>query len=185
MELFQAQGYNATSLADILEQAGVNSGSLYYFFPSKEELLLAVLDRYTELLYPIVIEPVFARVSDPIERIFGLLERYRQGLMVTGCRRGCPIGNLALELSDAHPRVRERVAANFEAWCGWVRQCLEDAGSRLPPDLDRGELASFVLTVMEGGVMQARAHQSLERFETSVKQLRDYFGRLLSERRET
>ncbi len=89
-ELFWIQGYEGTSVAEILKKAEINSGSLYYHFKSKEDLLLAVLDRYKELLWPVVIEPVFARVSDPIERIFGILDGYRQGLIYTVFTGGCP-----------------------------------------------------------------------------------------------
>jgi TetR/AcrR family transcriptional regulator, transcriptional repressor for nem operon len=179
--LFWERGYEATSLADVVSKAGARSGSLYYFFRTKEELLLAVLDRYVDLLWPIVIEPVFLRVKDPIERIFGILDGYRQGLVYTGCTQGCPIGNLALEVCDDLPRAREKIARNFEGWRGWIRKCLDEAGDRFPANLHREQLAGFVLTVMEGAVMQARAHQSLEPYDASITQLRDYFNRLLAE----
>ena len=176
--LFWEQGYENTSLADVAERTRANLGSVYYFFHTKEDLLLGVLDLYTELLFPVLIQPLFERVQDPVERIFGLLDGYRQGLMLSGCTQGCPIGNLALEVGDAMPRARAKIAANFEGWRGWVRKCLEDAKERLPADADVHALAVFILTVMEGAVMQARAHQSLEPFDASVRQLRDYFDRL-------
>ncbi len=179
--LFWERGYEATSLADVVQKAGARSGSLYYFFRTKEELLLAVLDRYVDLLWPIVIEPVFSRVQDPIERVFGILDGYRQGLVYTGCTQGCPIGNLALEVCDELPRAREKIAKNFEGWRGWIRKCLDEAMDRFPANLNREQLAVFVLTVMEGAVMQARAQQSLEPYDASVAQLRDYFDRLLAE----
>jgi TetR/AcrR family transcriptional regulator, transcriptional repressor for nem operon len=179
--LFWERGYESTSLADVVGHAGVRSGSLYYFFRTKEELLLAVLDRYMELLWPMVIEPVFPLVTDPVERVFGILEGYRQGLVYTGCTHGCPIGNLALEVCDDLPRAREKIAKNFEGWRRWIKTCLDDAQDRLPSTVNREQLAVFVLTVMEGAVMQARAHQSLEPYDASVAQLRDYFDRLLAE----
>ena len=179
-ELIYLQGYEGTGVAEILQKAKVNSGSLYYYFESKEELLLAVLDKYKEMLWPVLLEPVFKRTQDPIERVFALLNAYRHGLLYTACTQGCPIGNLALELSDHHPRVREKIAENFEGWCEAVRKCLEEAGDRLPRDVDRAKLAQFILTVMEGGVMQARAHGSIEPFDACVEQLRDYFNRLMS-----
>jgi AcrR family transcriptional regulator len=49
----------------------------YYFFPTKEDLLFAVLDWYTQNLWPQVISPVFDRIDDPIERVFGVLDGYR------------------------------------------------------------------------------------------------------------
>lgn len=181
MELFHQNGYTATGISSILRQAGVNSGSLYHFFPTKEDLLLALLERYKEILYPAVMDPVFSRVTDPLERVFGVLDGYRQMLIFTGCSLGCPIGNLALELSDTHPAVRQKIAENFDGWKKAVRRCLDEAGDRLPADLDREALASFVLTVMEGGMMQAKAYKSLDPFDAAVTQLRDYFDRLLAD----
>ena len=179
--LFAERGYEATSIKGILQRASVNSGSLYYFFPKKEDLVLAVLEKYTELLWPMVLDPVFERVSDPIERVFGVLEGYRRMLVQTGCRQGCPIGNLALEMSDRHEGVRVLVAENLEGWRQGIRRCFEEGAGRLPAALDRAALATFVLAVMEGAVMQARAHRGLGQFDASVAMLRDYFGRLLAD----
>lgn len=179
--LFWEKGYEPTSLQDVVARAGVRTGSLYYFFRTKEALLLAVLDRYVDLLWPAVIEPAFARATDPIERVFAILEGYRQGLIYTGFAHGCPIGNLALEVSDEYPGAREKIAKNFEGWRAWIGKCLEEAAERLPANLDRKGMAIFVLAVMEGAVMQARAHHSLEPFDASVEQLRDYFRRLFQE----
>ena len=177
-ELFWLQGYEATSLAEILDKAEVNSGSLYYFFKSKEALLLAVLNWYLANLNREVLDPVFSRTTDPIERVFGILDGYRIGLTLTACTGGCPIGNLSIEVGDHIPAAREKIAQNFENWRLAVRQCLEDAGPRLPEDLDRDELATFVLTVMEGAVMQARAHGSLKPYDAAIQQLRNYVRQL-------
>jgi AcrR family transcriptional regulator len=180
-DLFLKQGYAATGVAQILTQAGARSGSLYYFFPTKEDLLLAVLDWYRENLWPAVIQPVFDRVSDPIERIFGVLDGYRQMLLFTECAQGCPIGNLALELSDSHPAARELIAANFEGWRDAIRQCVDEASGRLPAGTDANELATFVLIAMEGGLMLAKTHKSIAPFNAAVDSLRDYFDRLLAD----
>lgn len=176
-QLFLVNGYEATGVAEILREAGVNSGSLYYFFKTKEELLLAVLDQYVEMLHPCVIDPVFERVGDPIERIFAVLEGYRQMLVMTECRQGCPIGNLALEMSEKSEAVREKIALNFANWRKAIGQCLVDAVGRLAAETDAEKLSTFILTVMEGAVMQARAHRSIEPFDASVAVLREYFDR--------
>jgi len=179
-QLFWEQGYAATGVAQILRAAEARSGSLYYFFPTKEDLLIAVLDRYKQILWPAVIQPAFDRASDPIERIFAIMDGYRQLLTMTSCRQGCPIGNLALELSDSHPAAAMLIAQNFTGWRAAVRECLDAAEDRLPEDLDRERLAGFILTVMEGGVMQARAYKDIEPFEEAVTHLRDYLDRLLA-----
>jgi len=178
--LFHEQGYAATGVATILRESGVNSGSLYYHFENKEALLCGVLQRYLEMLDSVVLDPIEASESDPIERIFRLLEWYRAGMEETGCRLGCPIGNLALEVSDSHPDVRPAVDANFAGWAAGIERWLEEAGNRLPLECDRHAVAGFVLTVMEGGLMQARAARNLVPFDASVRILRDYFNRLTS-----
>lgn len=175
MQLFWEKGYNSTSIADLLQTAKINSGSLYYFFPGKSELLVAVLDTYREGIRPMLLEPAWAGVSDPLERIFALLARYRKSLLDTDCFYGCPIGSLALELHEPDPAVRERLAKNFSAWIDAIEECLSQAKARLPANLNSRELAQFVLTVMEGGVMQARTFRDIDYFDASVRQLRQHF----------
>jgi AcrR family transcriptional regulator len=180
--LFWEKGYAATGVAELLHRAGVNSGSFYHVFASKEALLLAVLDDYLEGLAPAILQPAFARSRDPIERIFAILEGYRGSLVATGCQYGCPIGRLALEIEAENLPVHQRIAANFTAWTTAVRGCLEAARHRLPPQCDLDGLATLVLTTMEGGVMQARSFRRMEPFDQSVAQLRNYFTCLLAQR---
>lgn len=175
-ELFHAQGFGATGMAQILKQAGVGSGSLYHFFRSKEDLLVAVLDRYREMLWPVLLEPVADRVDDPIERVFALLGEYRRLLADSDFRYGCPIGNLALELDEFQPQAVALVEENFAGWRAAVAGWLSEAGDRFPSGTRFDRLATFVLTTMEGGVMQSRAGRSLDPFDDSVAELRSYLG---------
>jgi AcrR family transcriptional regulator len=179
--LFWTQGYAATGIAQILKAADAGSGSLYYFFPTKEDLLLEVLKWYKTNLWPQVVQPVFDRVSDPIERIFGVLDGYRQHLIHAEYVFGCPIGNLALELTNSHPQARGLLAENFTGWRQAIEQCIHAAAGRLPESADPARLALFVLTTMEGAVMLARTYRSIEPYDTAVTQLRDYFDRLLQD----
>jgi len=178
MHLFWEKGYGSTSIADILKAANANSGSLYHFFPGKQDLLIAVLDMYHAGIDQMLLQPLWEHVTDPIERVFALLNGYRQHLVNTDCQYGCPIGYLALELHEPDPPVRERIAANFTQWVDRVETCLNDAGDRLPKSLDRRALAHFVLTTMEGAVMQARTYRTLDSFDASIGQLRSYFNAL-------
>ncbi len=180
MELFWAKGYNSTSIADILSRTQLNAGSLYHVFPGKQDVLIAVLEAYRDGLYENLVDPAWEGVDDPVERIFALLARYRWLILETDCTYGCPIGSLALELHEADPVVRDLLAVNFTGWVGAILRCLDDAGDRLPADLDRQALAEFVLTTMEGGVMQARTHRDVGYFDRGVSALRDHFDMLLA-----
>jgi TetR/AcrR family transcriptional repressor of nem operon len=177
-QLFHEQGFNATGVATIVREAEVNPGSLYHFFESKDALLLGVLEFALGYLGEAVMNPVEARTVDPVGRVFALLQQYRDRMARERCRLGCPIGNLALEVSDGNADARRLVHSNFENWVDRVEQWLNAAGDRLPADVDRRQLARFVLTVMEGGLMQSRAAGHLQPFDDSVAVLRDYFRRL-------
>jgi AcrR family transcriptional regulator len=181
IRLFSEKGYQATTIAEIAKASEANAGSVYFFFQTKQDILLAVLDTYCEGIEHMLLEPAWKNVSDPIQRIFALLERYRSFLMETECRYGCPIGILALELHEPDPAVQQRLAANFERWTTAVETCLRDAGRRLPSDVSLRDLATFILTTMEGGVMQARTYRHPETFDASVRMLKHYFTHLLKE----
>ena len=183
MRLFAQKGYGSTSVADILQAAEVNTGSLYHLYPGKQDVLLDVLDSYLAGIHPMLLAPAWEGVTDPIERIFALLRRYRGALESTGCTYGCPIGSLALELHEPDPPVRERLAANFDAWVAAIEACLVEAGERLPADVDRRALAVFALTTMEGGVMLARTHRRLDDFDAAVRMLRAHVDLLCADAR--
>jgi AcrR family transcriptional regulator len=179
MDLFWAKGYGSTSISDILSRSQANSGSLYHFFPSKQDVLVGVLELYRDGIYPMLLTPAWEGVDDPIERIFALLNRYRGSLLETECTYGCPIGSLALELHEPDPPVRALLAANFNAWTAAIRECLEQAGERLPAGTDLQGLAEFILTTMEGGVMQARTHLDIGYFDRGVALLRQHLDLLM------
>jgi AcrR family transcriptional regulator len=180
--LFFKQGYTATGVAQILKEAEANSGSLYHFFPSKDDLLVAVLEKYQAMLEPQVLRPAFTRTNDPIKRLFAVLEGYRLLLEATHFELGCPIGNLALEVSNHQPEARKLIIANFKAWCDAIRRLIEEARDRFPSDIEPAALATYVLATMEGSVMLARAYRSFEPFDQAISQLEDYIKRLMRER---
>ena len=169
--LFQEHGFHGTSISAILEDAGVNSGSLYHFFDTKEALLEGVVARHLQFLGPTILDPAQAIGKDPVERIATLLDRYRRSLLGSDFDRGCPVGALALEVGDDMATARSLINEYFSAWTARVVTWLEAAGDRLPTGLDHGGVARLVLAVMQGAMMQARAAPSIEPFDATVAQL--------------
>jgi TetR/AcrR family transcriptional regulator, transcriptional repressor for nem operon len=178
--LFWERGFAGTSMSELLAHAEVNSGSFYHFFDSKEALLRAVLQGYIDLLRPMVVDPAFASVAEPVERIFAILAGYRGRILGTDCRYGCPLGRLALEIDPENAPAHELIAQNFQGWIEAVRECLADMKESLPAGTDLDSLATYVLVVMEGGVMLSRSYRSVEPFDRAVAQLREHFRLLLS-----
>lgn len=175
-QLFFEQGYASTSLAQILERAQLNPGSLYYHFRSKEDLLVAVLQRYLEMLGPFVMDPAASAAPDARGRVAALMGGYREQLIKSQFRLGCPIGSLALEVSPAFPEARALVEKNFAAWKDRVRAWLEESGLAAA---QAAPLAEHILAVMEGAVMLARARQDIAPYDAAVAALMSHLGREL------
>lgn len=153
--LFLRQGYAGTGVNEIMQQAGTAAGSFYHFFQTKEDLLLAVVDRAGEELAADW-EAAGARSGGQIESLLAVLAAVRARLAGKGAEPGSPLGVLAAELSASHPQVRERIQALFEGWVARAAALLEEAGDRLPPQLDLRALARFILAAVEGGLLLAR-----------------------------
>jgi TetR/AcrR family transcriptional regulator, transcriptional repressor for nem operon len=177
--LFWERGFAGTSMSELLAHAEVNSGSFYHFFDSKEALLRAVLDGYLHLLRPMIVEPAFASVEEPLGRIFAILAGYRERIVGTDCRYGCPLGRLALEIDPENAPAHALLAENFKGWISAIRECLDAMGDALPKETNLDSLATYVLVVMEGGVMLSRSYRSVEPFDRAVGQLREHFRLLL------
>jgi len=178
--LFWERGYAGTSMSELLAHAEVNSGSFYHFFDSKEALLRAVLEQYVQLLRPMVVNPAFATTPKPLERIFAILAGYRERILMTNCTFGCPLGRLALEVDPENAPAHKLIAQNFQGWIEAIRGCLQEMKDAMPPDTDLEALATYVLVVMEGGVMLSRSYRSVEPYDRAVAQLQHHFKLLLN-----
>jgi TetR/AcrR family transcriptional regulator, transcriptional repressor for nem operon len=177
--LFWERGFAGTSMADLLAHAKVNSGSFYHFFDSKEALLREVLASYLVALRPMIVEPAYAATPQPIERIFAILEGYRERILMTDAHYGCPLGRLALEIDPENRPAHQLIAENFRGWIDAVRDCLRDAA--LPAQTDLEALATYVLATMEGGVMLSRSYGSVDPFDLTIKALRGHFLLLMGQ----
>lgn len=176
--LFSKQGYGQTGVNEIMNEARATSGSFYHFFPAKEDLLLAVLDRIEENLDADLFGPAAADLADPLAKIFLAFARRRRDLEASGFALGSPLGNLAGELSESHPQVREKIAAIYGSLSSRIEALLIETGDRIPADVDRAELAHLIVASLEGAVIAARARHSVEPFDATVSRMKDYLRRL-------
>src|SRR5262245_56272307 len=161
--LFRERGFQATSIGDLLERADVQKGSFYYYFPSKEALGHAVLDRWIEAMREKLLASLVAKDGPPpLDRIHATLAAFVSEQEAAGCRGGCPFGNLAIELADVHEGFRERLAAAFgelsHAFSGLLE--LAQAEGALRRDADAKALGWFVVASIEGGILLAKVHKS-------------------------
>jgi TetR/AcrR family transcriptional repressor of nem operon len=178
-QLIHAQGYKATGIQQILDVAGIPKGSFYFYFKSKDDFGCAVIDHFT-----LTIGEIFAghlrdaRVS-PLERLKKLLDYYESAFKKSGATRGCPIGNLSLELADANEALRGRLQVAIEGLITQIESCLDEAkNSRLlPPGLNTADTARFIFHGLEGAILHMKVVKSIEPIRTFRRYLNAYLKR--------
>jgi TetR/AcrR family transcriptional regulator, transcriptional repressor for nem operon len=175
--LIRERGFRSTSIGDLLERADVQKGSFYYYFPSKEALGHAVLDRWTEELQNRLLAPLTAPEGPPpLERIYAALEGFLSEQEASNCRGGCPFGNLAIELADVHEGFRTRLSAAFSRLSSAFADLLERArrSGQLRADADPQALGEFLVASVEGGILLAKVHKSSATLATVLRQAREH-----------
>ena len=159
LEALHSRGFNATSVQDITEAAGVPKGSFYNHFSSKEELGAAVVEQYalkTGKRRAILVD----RSLEPLKRI----QHYFEALIARGRYPGAPgclLGNFAAELSNQSPLIRERVSVAFEDWTQTLAEVIEEAQNAgdVKKDIAAKAIANFLIEAWEGALLRARAAQ--------------------------
>lgn len=143
-ELFYKEGVRTVGVEAVVERAGVNKMSLYRQFSSKDELILAYLERMDACFFERFDASVAKHPGQPkaqlIQYFVDLAERATQKDY-----RGCPFVNVAAEFPDATHPARERVARNKAQLMQRLVELCEGAGAREPQ-----ALANSLALVIEG-----------------------------------
>ena len=150
MQLFWSQGYEATSLMDLLAATGLSKSSLYEAFESKHALFLAALERYDAT----VMAEMVTRLNDarlPRAAVVALLVSAANNSIYRD-QRGCLMANAAMERGPRDGAARERIARSFARLEDAVARALERARrtGEIEVGRDTRALASFVVTALNG-----------------------------------
>ena len=173
--LIHVQGYQSTSLDDVLRESGVGKGNFYYYFKSKEDLGYAIIDRITQGFVERSLGPAFADASaDPVEQIHGFLDRVLDAQRQRKCVGGCVMGNLAAELSDVHEGFRQRLAGIFDVWRTRLAETVTrgQARGRLRADMDASRVAQFLVAGLEGSMLLSKVTRDITVMERCVEELK-------------
>jgi TetR/AcrR family transcriptional regulator, transcriptional repressor for nem operon len=159
-DLFQSNGYHATSIKDVMQTAGASGGALHHHFPTKKQLALAVIqDRVGPSVRETWIEPV-RRAPSFVRGVTGVFDAIIGGLETRGSVAGCPLNNLALELSLSDPELRDAINAVFVEWQSALIERIGNTrgGARLDR-AKRTEAAAFIVSVYSGAMTLAKSSQ--------------------------
>jgi AcrR family transcriptional regulator len=163
-ELLGRQGYNATGVKQIVEEARAPVASLYHFFPGGKEQLGAAAIKRSGAIYAELIPAVFGIAPDVVTGVRMFFAGAAAHLVETNYEDACPIATVALEVSSSSEVMREACAEVFESWIADGAALHTEAG--VSRERAR-ELAITLFTALEGAFVLARASRSTEALEVA------------------
>jgi TetR/AcrR family transcriptional repressor of nem operon len=165
-ELMHERGYTAVGVAELCSRAGVQKGSFYHLFPSKQELALEVIESYSVDSRE-TLEQLAHGEAPPLERLEAFLERSYQYHCETrkecGSLLGCALGNLALEMSTQDVALREKLREIFDRHVAALQALITEAAERgeVTTDDPRAS-AESLFALVEGTVLMAKTQNNPE-----------------------
>lgn len=169
--LIRERGAHPTAIADVLAHSGAPRGSAYHYFPGgRTQLLCEAIDYASDH-----VTARLDRATDTFALLDDMVARFRDQLLASDFRAGCPVVAVAVEAGDPEKAdyadaVRERAGAAFQRWIARITARLCDDGV---PVERAEELATLITTSVEGAVLVARTTRDVKPLELVHRQLRE------------
>ncbi|MEZ5336923.1 MAG: TetR/AcrR family transcriptional regulator [bacterium] len=178
-ELFRRQGYSATSVDSIVEAAGVSKGSFFYHFENKEELAVACLAGWDEMVRNTMQGAPFMQTEDPVQRLQGCLDFFIAMFSDPTAYPSCLVGTTVQEVAESNPTLRDAAQQCFVHAVEDLGGLIELAGRARGRELDGQALAGLWMATLQGSLLMAKASGDLSRIPANLRSQREYILGLL------
>lgn len=165
--LIRERGARPTAIGDVLAHSGAPRGSAYHYFPGgRNELLCEAVDYAADF-----VATAISNAGSGEQMLDTAVRFYREGLLDTGFRAGCPVMAVAVEAGDPDigADVVQHAAGAFDRWRDLIARRLVDDGV---PRTEAGELAALVVAALEGALVLCRVNHDIEPLDMVAGQLR-------------
>ncbi|OHD69585.1 MAG: hypothetical protein A2W19_00835 [Spirochaetes bacterium RBG_16_49_21] len=161
--LVHSKGFVNTGIQEILDASGVPKGSFYFYFKSKEDFGIALVDHFRDFISTMFEKHLMDKSRPPLDRLSGFIDNYIQIFKNFHFTHGCPIGNLSLEMSDLSEPIRTKLHHTYGAMRAMIRDCLAEAAEagQIDKNWDVGDLAVFILNSWEGALLDMKLSKSI------------------------
>ncbi|MCY9659906.1 TetR/AcrR family transcriptional regulator [Paenibacillus chondroitinus] len=156
-EIFNQKGFAGTSLNDIIADTGIKKGGIYRHFSSKDEIALEAYNYAASLVTRKFSEAVDQEQSAS-GRLIAFFRVYEDVVNNPPFIGGCPMQNTAVECDDTHTELRDRARQGLNAYLDIIKGIIRDGieTGEFKEDLDSNALASFAISLLEGGIMLSK-----------------------------
>lgn len=174
--LINSKGFSNTSINDIIQATGVKKGNLYFHFPSKEDLGLAILQEAKRDFFLWVSNSL--QGDRPLEKLSNFFDAVLEKHRKTNFVGGCIFGNTALEMSDSNIRFSNSIKEVFREWTAIITELLIEAreAGDLKQEIPASLLAKQIVATIEGGIMMARVSKNGNELQDCLNSLRILLG---------
>lgn len=171
-KLFNNKGFNATTISDLVDATGMQKGSLYFHFDSKDEIAFEVLKEATKDFISFL-----DTVLDGNNPGMALDNFFRAALekhISTGFVGGCIFGNTALEMSDTNLEFAKMIEDVFDSWIQKISNVVKRAQDigQIRDDIHYAQLAGYIVGAIEGGIMISRLKKDERPMRATIDTLR-------------
>ena len=171
MVTFWKQGFEATSVTDLVEATGVNRGSMYDTFGSKHDLYLEALNTYAADATAHLEETLNSTDGSPLENLRSFFDSIAEMLYSGKICLGCMILNAAVELAPTDPEIASFVKKVSSKQKKLISKTLQQAAiqgelsSSSPHDL----LADFAINHLRGLIVSAKSGTSKRKAQENIE----------------
>jgi TetR/AcrR family transcriptional repressor of nem operon len=173
-------GFQSAGIDTILAATNVTKGALYYHFESKEALGYAVIEEIiAEITRDRWVRPLQrSKDKNPVDALIGIVQAIPAG--PRDVRSGCPLVNLAQEMSQLDEQFRKRLERIFHAWQEEIAMALRRGQSQglVRRDLVPEETASFLIAMVEGYEVLAKNAQDAKVWNMGIRNIVGWLGSL-------
>ncbi len=176
--VIHTKGYQATSVNDILNAANIGKGQFYHYFSSKNDLGLAVVEDLIQEWDGQLINGILESEEESKSKLNKMLDWATTFHTEMKTKRGCPIGNLAIEMSEHDETFRVKIQQFFDRWFLGIEVVLDEMikQNQLDPSIDTKKSAQTIVAMIEGGVLLMKNQQDINLLENVFDVIRKQYN---------
>lgn len=186
-DMIRRKGFDATTVDDLCDAAGVTKGAYFHHFKSKEALGVAAAEAWSKQTGALFDAAEYQNIEQPLERLLAYVDL--RTVLINGDLPDftCLVGTMAQVVYDQHPAIRDAcgdsIAAHAETLEVMIAEAIEDSGTNA--DITPQSLALHIQASIQGAFVVAKAMNDAERARDSLAHLRRYLELLLKRKKET
>jgi len=175
-EQMHVHGFQGMRVDQVLKQANLQKGAFYHHFSSKTELGYAVVEEEIRALLETVWFSRIAAMDNPLKEIPSMLETLSERTTPLMREHGCPLNNLAQEMSNLDKGFRQRIAASFDRWINVLAEKIDEAKSKkyVRSDVESLLVSRFIIAAIEGCISISKVEKTEKQSAACISQISIY-----------